>query len=41
MNIIHKMKDGTVRQSIEGLVIHNKEFYQVLNRIQEKRKKAK
>lgn len=37
MKIIHIMKDGTVRDSIEGVVITNKEFYQVLQVITEKR----
>lgn len=40
MNAIHVMKDGTVRTSIEGMVIQNPEFYEVLNDIQEKKKKA-
>lgn len=39
MEIIHIMKNGTVRNSIEGIVIQNKEFYQVFNGILEKRKK--
>lgn len=38
MKIIHIMKDGTVRDSIEGIVIPNGEFYQVLRGILEKRK---
>lgn len=36
MKIIHIMKDGTVRDSIEGIVIPNKEFYQVLQGITER-----
>lgn len=40
MQIIHIMKDGTVRDSVEGIVIPNGEFYQVLRGITEKRKKA-
>ena len=36
MNIIHIMKDGTVRDSIEGIAIPNGEFYQVLQGITEK-----
>ena len=40
MRIIHIMKDGTIRDSIEGIVIPPGEFYQVLNGILEKRKKA-
>jgi hypothetical protein len=31
------MKDGSVRDSIEGVVIPNKEFYQILQGIIEKR----
>lgn len=36
MKIIHIMKDGTVRDSIEGVAIPNGEFYQVLQCITEK-----
>lgn len=36
MKIIHIMKDGTVRDSVEGIVIPNREFYQVLQCITEK-----
>lgn len=36
MNIIHIMKDGTVRDSVEGIVIPNGEFYRVLEGILEK-----
>ena len=36
MKIIHIMKDGTTRDSIEGIVIPNGEFYQVLQGITEK-----
>lgn len=35
--IIHIMKDGTVRQSMEGVVIKNEAFYQVLRDITRKR----
>ena len=35
--IVHIMKDGTIRDSVEGIVIPNKEFYQVLQGIVEKR----
>ena len=38
MKIIHIMADGSSRESIEGVVIQSKEFYQVLNGILEKRK---
>ena len=41
MRIIHIMKDGTVRDSIEGMVIPNGEFYQVLRGILEKKEKEK
>lgn len=34
--IIHVMKDGTVRDSVEGITIQNKEFYRVLYEIQKK-----
>ena len=39
MNIIHIMKDGTVRDSIEGIVIPKGAFYQVLQGIIEKKEK--
>lgn len=38
MQIIHVMKDGTVRDSVDGLVIPNGSFYQVLRGIAEKRR---
>lgn len=38
MNIIHVMKDGTIRNSVEGLVIRSEDFYRVLNGIQQKKK---
>lgn len=37
MQIVHIMKDGTVRESIEGVVIQSEQFYQVLRCIMEKR----
>ena len=37
MNIIHVMKDGTVRNSIEGVVIQSEDFYRVLHGVMEKR----
>lgn len=40
MRIIHVMKDGTVRESIEGVVIQSEQFYQVLRGILEKQKKV-
>ena len=36
--IIHAMADGTTRDSIDGVVIKSDQFYQVLQRITEKRK---
>ena len=39
MEIIHIMKNGTVRESIEGLVIPYGEFYKVFNAILEKQRK--
>ena len=41
MNIIHVMADGTIRDSVAGVVIKNDQFYQVLQGIMEKRKKVK
>ena len=41
MNIIHIMKDGTTKESIEGVVIQNEQFYQVLRSITEKRRAVK
>lgn len=40
MQIIHIMADGTTRESVDGVVITNDQFYQVLNGIIEKRKKV-
>lgn len=40
MQIIHVMADGTIRDSVAGIVIQNDQFYQVLNGIIEKRKEA-
>ena len=40
MNIIHVMADGTVRESIEGVVIQSDQFYQVLQGIVEKREEG-
>ena len=33
MRIVHIMRDGSTRESVEGVVVRNKEFYQVLNGI--------
>lgn len=41
MKIIHIMADGSVRDSVKGMVITNDEFYRVLQRILERRNKAK
>lgn len=38
MRAIHIMRDGTVRDSVEGVVITSKEFYEVLASIQQKTK---
>lgn len=35
LNIIHIMKDGTERKSIEGVVIQSEDFYRVLHGIME------
>lgn len=37
--IIHIMKDGTVRESVEGLKIQSEQFYQVLFEIQKRYKR--
>lgn len=39
MNIIHVMKDGTIRESVEGIVIRRKEFYEIINNIRLRRKR--
>lgn len=36
MKIIHVMADGSVRDSVKGMVIQNEQFYQVLQGIIEK-----
>lgn len=40
MKVRHIMKDGTVRQSVEGLKITNKEFYIILNEIRSKKNES-
>lgn len=35
--IIHVMKNGEIRESVEGIVIELPDFYKVLNRIQRKK----
>lgn len=41
IRVQHIMQDGSVRSSVEGLVIHNDDFYTVLNSILKKRGKEK
>lgn len=36
MKVIHIMQDGTVKESIEGTVIHNEQFYRIYNEILKK-----
>lgn len=36
MKIIHIMADGSVRESVDGMVIKIPQFYQVLDNIQQK-----
>jgi hypothetical protein len=40
MTITHIMADGSTRQSVEGIVIRDKNFYAVIRGIAEKRKKS-
>ena len=40
MNVIHVMKDGTIRESVEGIVIRDERFYELLKNIQAKRVKG-
>lgn len=37
MKIIHILADGSVKESVEGIVIQNEQFYQVVNAILEKK----
>lgn len=37
MRIIHVMKGGEVRKSVDGIVIQSEDFYRVLHGIMEKR----
>ena len=39
MKNVHIMKDGSVRDSVEGIVIPNGDFYRILQIIIEKRGK--
>lgn len=41
MKIIHIMADGSVQDSVKGMVITNDEFYRVIQRILERRQKEK
>lgn len=41
MNVIHIMKDGTARKTVEGIVIKDKLFYKLLNDILSKKGRAK
>ena len=41
MRVTHIMADGSIRKSIDGVVIQNEQFYQVLRSIMEKRKVVK
>ena len=41
MNIIHVMADGSIRESIDGVVITNDQFYRVLQGIIEKQNEPK
>ena len=41
MNIIHVMKDGSIRESIDGVVITSDQFYQVIRGIIEKQNDPK
>lgn len=36
MRVIHIMADGSVRDSVKGVVIPNKEFYRIYNEIRRK-----
>ncbi len=36
MNIIHIMADGTIRKSVEGVVVQSDQFYQVAQGIIER-----
>lgn len=41
MSIKHIMADGSVRESVEGMKIPNKEFYIILNQIRSKKNEKK
>ena len=37
MKVIHIMADGSIRDSVKGVVIPNKEFYRIFNEIRRKK----
>mgnify|MGYP003290727329 CR=1 FL=1 len=39
--LIHIMADGSVRDSVEGVVIQSKPFYEILAAIQQKKRRKK
>jgi hypothetical protein len=41
MKIVHIMADGTTRETIDGVVIENDQFYQVIQGIIEKQEKER
>ena len=41
MNIKHIMADGSVRESVEGIKIPNKEFYIVFNELRSRKNEKK
>lgn len=41
MKITHIMADGTVRDSVEGVIIQSEQFYQVVQGKMKKRKAVK
>lgn len=41
MKIINIMSDGSVRNSVEGLIIPNKDFYIVFNEMLKKQERKK
>ena len=41
MQVIHIMADGSVRNSVKGITIPNKDFYIVFNEILKRQKEVK
>lgn len=41
MKIVHIMKDGSVRDSVKGVMVTNEEFYRVFVRLMEKQEKER